>query len=165
LTHTKKTGYDRSGRCMAELNAQEKSNRYAVQQEARKMRHAEMMSGTIVSPGEWLELKWNAFLGFPELDKKKIKHAKKKIGKGQFDSVIKLGEQGDEKLKETLESIKKLNPVSMVGAAGSLVDKVNPVRLVTRPKPDRPEGSDAGGEASADGAKPKATNKNTKEMV
>eukprot|EP00966_Prymnesium_polylepis_P204671 4741505-Prymnesium_polylepis.1 len=45
LTHTKKTGYDRAGKCMAELNAQEKSNRYAVIQEARKLRYEQMMKG------------------------------------------------------------------------------------------------------------------------
>jgi len=126
LTHTKKTGYDRAGKCMAELNAQEKSNRYAVIQEARKLRYEQMMKGMMVSPAEWIELKWNAFLGFPELDKKKVKQAKKKILNGQLDSVISLGQDAENIFKDaqknTLDSIKKLNPANALKIGGKKKD-------------------------------------------
>lgn len=79
LTHTKKTGYDRSGKCVAVLNKTEKSKRYAILQEGRKQRYSKMKAGMYVSPAEALELHWNAFLGFPQLDKKTVNDAKKKV--------------------------------------------------------------------------------------
>ena len=107
LTHTKKTGYDRGGKCVAVLNKAEKANRYAVMQEARKLRYEEMMNGGRVGLGEWIELKWNAWLGFPELDRKKVKHAKKKTG--QTDSVK----------DKTLNVAKKVNPVNLAKRAAN----------------------------------------------
>jgi len=78
LTHTKKTGYDRAGNCVAKLSKSESSNRYAVTQQLRMDRYHAMKNGNPTPWGEALELKWNAYLGFVTLDKKRTKLAKKK---------------------------------------------------------------------------------------
>lgn len=38
LTHTKKTGYDRSGKCMPVLSKTEKAKRFEQQQQMRQLR-------------------------------------------------------------------------------------------------------------------------------
>eukprot|EP00966_Prymnesium_polylepis_P206859 4791879-Prymnesium_polylepis.4 len=82
LTHTKKTAYDRAGKCVPMLPKAEKQHRYAMVQRQRLHRQHAMLAGERVGWGEWLELKWNAFLGFPEFDKKKVSNASMKKPKG-----------------------------------------------------------------------------------
>jgi len=106
LTHTKKTGYDRGGRCVALLSKSEKSNRYAVLQEERKARYEAMKRGEPVGWGESLELKWNAYLGFPHLGKKAAKHAKKTLHLDQDKFAEKIPGA-----KQVVGVAKKLNPI------------------------------------------------------
>ncbi|KAL1529337.1 hypothetical protein AB1Y20_000291 [Prymnesium parvum] len=70
LTHTKQSGYNRAGECVAVLSKADQSKRYAVQQKLREERYARMLAGEHIPFGEAIELYWNAFLGFPALDKK-----------------------------------------------------------------------------------------------
>ena len=56
-------------------------------QDRRLARYAELKAGESIPCGEMIELKWNAFLGFPALDKKsKVAMAKGKVGWGRVGS-------------------------------------------------------------------------------
>jgi len=77
LTHTKPTGYDRHGNLLFKLSGAEVKQRYIIEQQRRYNAYHKMKEGAPTSCPDHLELRWNAYLGFREVDKKASKAAKK----------------------------------------------------------------------------------------